>query len=222
MVIILAFALHLGVEQTLYSLLLQATIQTAIITLIFTVAESHVARYPERWTKKGKGGTAPKETNGYPRFDAFAQAVAAGVFLLWLLAIRDSPYLAGGSIATTFRLAPVWGQIYWPTALLAFASMVQGLISLFRPDWTRLRSMSSLVFNGASVLLIGFLLSAGSWVTLGDRAVDPSGERQRVTDWVNRYLYYCLLGVLIFAVIQWLWICVREYRRSHAIASRAS
>ena len=97
-----------------------------------------MSKYPERWTKKSQAAGGPKKAKPeYPRFDAFAQGVAALVFLLWLLAVRDSPYLVGGPATATYKLAPVWLEIYWPTVLLTFASMVLGCINLFRPDWKK-------------------------------------------------------------------------------------
>jgi hypothetical protein len=214
-VMVIGVVLHLSFGQVFQALLLQTLIQGGIVTAIFIAADSHLSRHPESWAGKAKGTVKPK-SQGYPRFDAFAQVVAAGIFLLWLLAIRDSLHLFAGSAVAPFKPAPVWLQVYWPTVLLTFASMVQGGLTLVRPDWQRLRSISRLALNGAGVVLIGYLLTADRWVTLGEQAPDPSGEHLRAVEWLNHYLFYNLLVVLVIAIGCWLWSCRKEWRRRSA------
>jgi hypothetical protein len=201
-VLVIAVALHVAVSEIVHSLLLQAAIQGGIITLIFVAAERHLSARP-----LSRAATPPKGDS--PRFEAFAQIVASAIFTLWLLALRDSSFL-WGSTGNSLHLAPVWREIYWPTVILTAASTIPALITLIRPHWTRLRGVARLVLNGAGVVLMGYLLSAGKWVL-----ADPAGNQQ-AADWVNHYLFYNLLAVVIYAVGHWIWVCVKELRRRTA------
>jgi hypothetical protein len=200
--------------DTLPTFLYQFLIQFGVITLIFALADRHWARHPDRWSPHGlkhpwhpafgmqtgwKG--ARSSIVGATRvstFDSIAQFVALGVTIGWLRVAQHSPFMILGPAAAFIKPAPIWNQLYWPIVALALAGMAQAGMNLLRPDWVRLRTAYQLVSNMMWLVILLFLLRAGSWIvpqTSGSSAEDY----RRTAVILNQCLYYTLIGLSVVA-----------------------
>jgi hypothetical protein len=140
-----------------------------------------------------------KRTDGQvSRFESVSIIVASAVALVWLSEVRRHPFLIFGPAAYFLQLAPIWTRVYGPIVFLTSLGVVQAVINLFRPRWARLRTPVSLVIQAASLAVLGFLLKAGSWVTVADSAGSHSAGYSRAAELVNQSVFY---GLLIAAAI---------------------
>jgi hypothetical protein len=176
--------------------------QFTVITAIFIGVDRNMARHPDAWDprspNKGYHPGLVEEEKGaarVPRADSMARLVALGVWILWLRAIREIPFLVFGPAAAYLKAAPVWHQLYWPIVALAFVGMVQAGINLIRPDWIWLRTAERMVMSVGALALWGYALKAGQWIL-----ADPERISAHTSDIINQSIFYSLLlGVVIAA-----------------------
>ncbi len=142
-VCIIAAAFFAGGGPVLGTILLHLLLQFGIVTLIFSLAEVNLARFPEAWDPRRPLSSrklsqalrsARKDERQIPRLESFSQLVALAVFLGWLQVLHHSTHLFGAAPLTP---APIWHQVYLPVVLLNLAGMAQAAVNLFRPRWTR-------------------------------------------------------------------------------------
>lgn len=197
------------------SALLQLFIQLGAVTLIFSLIQRHLNKYPDSWNLGGMGDGVhldlkcsyniklDKPTNGQvSRFESVSIIVASGVALVWLSEVRRHPFLVFGPAAYFLKLAPIWSEMYVPIVFLTSLGIVQAVINLFRPRWTRLQTLVSLLLQAASLAILGFLLKAGSWVTVADSAGSPSAGYGHAAKLVNQAVFYGLLIAAVISVVQ--------------------
>jgi hypothetical protein len=201
---------------TLTSFLYQFLIQFGVITAIFAVADQHWNKHPDRWDARGLkhpwhpwhpafGVQTPGKTGRGPepaqvsRFDSIVQFVALGVSIGWLRAAQASPFMIFGPAAAFIKPAPIWHQFYWPIVVLALAGMVQAGVNLMRPDWVRLRTVYQLLSNLVWLVILGFLLRAGSWVIVPEGTGSAGENFRRTAGLLNQYLCYTLIGLGVVA-----------------------
>jgi hypothetical protein len=198
---------------TLTSFLYQFLIQFGVITAIFAIADGHWNKHPDRWDARGLkhpwhpmfGMQTPRKTGRGPeqaqvsRFDSIVQFVALGVSIGWLRAAQASPFMIFGPAAAFIKPAPIWHQFYWPIVVLALAGMVQAGVNLMRPDWVRLRTVYQLLSNLVWLVILGFLLRAGSWVVVAEGAGSAGENFRRTAGILNQYLCYTLIGLGVAA-----------------------
>ena len=218
------------VVNTLSALLYQFLIQFGVITLIFTIADRHWAKFADRWDPqglkhpwhpafgmetawKGARSSAP-EPRQVSQFDSVAQFVALGVAIGWLRVIQASPFMILGPAAAFIQPAPVWHQFYWPVVLWALAGMAQAGVNLIRPDWVRFRSVFRIVNGLAWMTILLFLLRAGNWVVLADRPGVSTESYRRTVDILNQYLGYTLIGLAVVTAFSMLLEVRRLFRSS--------
>jgi hypothetical protein len=207
----------IGFQDILSTCLLQLFIQLGIVTVIFSLVERHILRHPDRWDLSGfrcglrlrMGLKAEKNIDvqiphGTPtvsRFDSVSIIVASGVALAWITEVQRYPFLILGPAAAFLKLAPIWYRVYFPIVLLTVAEIVRAIINLVRPDWTRFRAVYSLILHSGGLVVVYFLIKAGSWVAGVGSAVNRSADYAQTIAIVNQCFYYLLIGAAIFSSV---------------------
>ena len=197
------------------SVLLQLLIQLSAVTLIFSLIQRHLNKYPDSWNLGGMGDgvhldlkfasdmkLAQRADRQVSRFESVSIIVASAVALVWLAEVRRHPFLIFGPAAYFLQLAPVWSRMYGAIVFLTSLGIVRAVINLFRPRWTRLRTLVSLVLEAASLAILCFLLKAGSWVAVADSAGSHPSGYSRAAELVNQGIFYGLLIAAVISVAQ--------------------
>jgi hypothetical protein len=217
----------------LSALLYQFLIQFGVITLIFSVMQTHLDKYPDRWSARNPSGfefsskiyqTAPQHMHHVSRLESIGVIVASAMGLVWFSAVRRNPYLVLFSASATLSLGPVWAQIYWPSVILVLASMFRALANLARPDWTRLRDVARIAVDSASLGILMVLAKAGDWIVLKDGVNASTGDRH-VIAMVNQCFYYSLLAagaIVAVLIIVNLWRLIRGELQRRPAPTQAS
>jgi hypothetical protein len=194
----------------------------AWVTLIFAAIEFTAAHYPAKspavtsaiadW----KPSTLPpleKEAGAGVKPRNYAHAVAEVVFgflfLLWLLLVRQHPYLligpgaaylpGPGSYESPFQFAPVCLVFYWWVIALSALQLVWRCVDLIRGAWRQSRRAPRFAMGALGLIPLALLLSVRdhAWVTLRHPALDQARYGAAV-DSINKTIY---LGVLFFGAI---------------------
>ena len=222
-VVALAFGGHAMTAGDLVpAIFLQITIQFAVVTLIFAVADRHFKKNPESWNYRDAKhpwhpafsfdnalkAKAKGDTGRVSRLDSVAQIVALGVGLVWLRVAEGAPFLIFGPAAAFLRPAPIWHQFYWPVVAIVWLGILQGIVNLIRPDWLRVmvayRALTAIVW----LAVLYFASKAGPWVVLAPEAPQAEGFR-KTAEILNQIGIY---AALIFALVA-LFNLVRHLRR---------
>jgi len=209
------------------SLFYGAVIQFAVVTLIFSIADRHWRKHPDRWDPRNlkhpwhpafaiqgepKLGSK-RDSIRVSRFDSVAQIIALTLGLIWLRIAQGAPFLIFGPAAAFLRPAPIWHQFYWPVALLAILGIVQGLINLVRPDWLRVMVFYRAVTAAAWIVILFILIKAGHWVILAP-GVQAEGFRH-TADILNQISVYGAAACTAAAIYNF----VRHLRRLLRLSS---
>jgi len=200
-------------HDILSTCLLQLFIQLGAVTLIFSLIERHLTKHPDRWDLSGLGVPfdlkiekkmllqCAHDSQKIPRLESVSVIVACAVALAWMTEVQRYPFLILGPAAAFLKLAPVWYQMYFPIVLLTVAEIVRATINLVRPDWTRFGAVYRLVSHSAGLVIVYFLIKAGSWVVAVGPTAEHGGEYVQVVEIVNQCIYYTLLFVGIFSAV---------------------
>jgi hypothetical protein len=176
--------------QLLPAIFYQVSIQFAIVTLIFAVADRHFKKNPESWNYRNakhpwhpaftfENNSKTKNDSGrVSRLDSVAQVVALGVSLVWLRVAQGAPFLIFGPAAAFLKPAPIWHQFYWPVVGIACLGILQGLINLVRPDWIRVMVAYRALTAIAWIVILYFVVKAGPMVVLTSDASQAEGFRK--------------------------------------------
>ncbi len=213
---VIYMALRLGGQKISFgdmtsTCILQFFIQFGVVTLIFSVAEQHLTKHPDRWHIKGMGGKARldldierdiqarigRNLSEVSRFESVSVIVASAVALVWWTAVQNHSFLIFGPAAAFLNLAPIWHQIYFPIVVLTDLEIVRAIINLVRPDWTRFRAIARVILQAGGLAVAWFAIKTGSWVTVANPIADDGGTYANVAHIVNQ----CLLYVFVSAVI---------------------
>jgi hypothetical protein len=202
----------IGFHDILSTCLLQLFIQLGVVTLIFSLIERHLTKHPDRWDLSGKCGSIQldlkvEKNKSLPiergkwvsRFESVSIIIASAVALTWMTEVQRYPFLILGPAAAFLKLAPIWYQVYFPIVLLTVAEIVRATINLVRPDWTRFRAVYSVVVHCGGLVVVYFLIRAGSWVVAGGPAAEHASEYTRTVEIVNQSIYYGLLIAGLFS-----------------------
>lgn len=220
---------HTTIFDFLSTLLYQSLIQFGVITAIFSFMQTHLDKYPDRWSAKSPSHfdfpariyeSTPKDMH-VSRFESVCVIIASAVGLVWFTAVRRNPYLILFSAASTFTLGPVWNLIYIPSVVLIFAGMLRALMNLFRPDWVRLRDVARIAIDSASLGIVLVLLRAGDWIILKDPAIDSAPARHAASILNQCFLYslWAAAGIMLVLILLNLWRLIRrELRRFSSTA----
>ncbi len=195
-----------------------------------------VVKHPDRWHVKGMGGKFRLDLNierdiqlriernirEVSRFDSVSILVACVVALGWMTEVRHFPVLILGPAAAFLKLAPIWYQIYFPIAALTAAEIVRASINLVRPDWVRFRAYYGVFVQAAGLVLVYFLIKAGSWVAATDSAASGAVNYALTVEIVNRCILYALVGTAVFSGVMILIRVMRLVRQPRGHNGSAS
>jgi len=185
--IAVATALHPSqtLIKTLWDLAMSAVFTLGVVTLVFSIME----RYPtgakpfEKWDprKLPRAPKSPPESRSTPRATAIAELAASLIFSTLYVAWFRTTFDVGGLHIT---LAPIWRAMYWPFLAVILIGGVKGYLSLVWPDRIRLRFGIRVAINIITLILVGVLLNAGTWVNLA-AAGAPVGDLAEAARWTN-------------------------------------
>ncbi len=215
----------IGFHDIVSTCLLQLFIQLGIVTLIFSLVEGPLSKHPGHWDFGGcRGGLRiglkvqknvdvqlPLGPPHVSRFESVSIIVASGVALAWITEVQRYPFLILGPAAAFLKLAPIWYRVYFPIVLLTVAEIVRAIINLVRPDWTRFRAVYSLIVQSGGLVVVYFLIKAGSWVAEAGSSVN--GDYAQAVAIVNQCFYYLLIGAAIFSSVMLVVRTARLIRR---------
>jgi hypothetical protein len=205
----------IAVSDTLPAFVYQFLIQFGVITLIFTFADRHWSKFPDRWNPRGlnhpwhqafvlpagwkgahRSGSEPVRVSA---LDSVAQFVALGVTIGWLRAAQRAPFMILGPAAAFIKVAPIWHQFYWPIVAIALAGMAQAGINLLRPDWVRLRTAYQMLSAAMWLVISLLLLRAGNWIVVPEAGGPLADSYHHTAIILNQCLTYVLIGVSMVA-----------------------
>jgi hypothetical protein len=140
------------------------------VTLVFALLDLNLPRLLEHAWADMKGLTLPPVEGKGRRWTLIAEIVGGTAFLIWWLAIPQSPFLVFGPAASFLALAPIWHQLYAPIAVMWLISLLVLWAVLLRPDWARVRTVGRFLTNGLSLVLAAILLRVDAVVQLAPGA----------------------------------------------------
>jgi hypothetical protein len=171
------------------------------VTLVFALLDLNLPRLMEHAWADMKGlVAAPVEGKGR-RWTLIAEIVGGTVFLLWWLAIPQSPVLVFGPAASFLALAPIWHQLHVPIAVIWLASLVVLWAVLLRPDWIRVRAIGRFITDFLSLVLAAILLRTDAVVQLAS-GVDPTPQLLGVVRFINAQAKIVVLIWLLASIWQ--------------------
>lgn len=221
---------HPGVSDILSVCLYQFLIQFSVITAIFSFAEQHIQKYPDKWSAarpdaaqfgidlaqqierdviKGVGESLkPKPVS---RSESISIIVASVAALVWLGAIRSNPFLIFGPAAHFLALGPGATQAYPVIVVLTIVGMIRAFINLSRPDWIRFRDLARIAMDSASVGMLLVLLRGGALVV----AKTP-GTGEVAASFINQSIFMALgvaaIVITIVTVVNLVKFIIREIK----------
>ena len=200
---------RVGFKEMLSTCLLQLFIQLSAVTLIFTLVERHLANHPDSWDPSGTGrvgsGVKMQDVTSLPgarpqrisRFESVSIIIACTVALVWITEVQSYPFLILGPAATFLKLAPIWYQMFFPIVLLNVFEIVRAIINLVRPDWTRFRAVYGVLLHIGGLLVVYYLIKAGSWIAPAN--AEHAADYARAAHIVNQWIYYSLLATAVLS-----------------------
>lgn len=227
---------RVGFHDIVSTCLLQLFIQLGLVTLIFALVERNLTKHPDRWHVKGMGGKFWLDLNierdiqpriesnmrEVSRFESVSIIVACAVALGWMTEVQHFPILILGPAAAFLKLAPIWYQIYFPIAALTAAEIVRASINLVRPDWVRFRAYYGVLVQAAGLVLVYFLIKAGSWVEATNSGPSGAVNYARTVEIINQCFLYALVATAVFSGVIVLIRVMRLVRQPHEHNGSAS
>jgi hypothetical protein len=219
-----------GVSDIFSVFLYQFVIQFSVITLIFSFADRHMEKHPDKWSAtrpeaaqlgldiaqqierdvvKGIGESmSPKPVS---RSESISIIVASAAALVWLGAIRSYPFLIFGPAAHFLALGPGATQAYGLIAALTLVGMIRAFVNLIRPDWIRFRDLARIAMDSASVGMLLVLLRGGALVV-----AKMPGTGDVAASFINQSIFMALgvaaIVVAILVVVKLVGFIVREIK----------
>ncbi len=189
--------------QALWSLLMSALFSLGVITLVFAIIEFRSPRTSSDWDPR-RLPPAPPATHADDLEPMSWYRATTGVFVSALFALTWV-YLAQPQMAADFegvhiRLAPVWRTLFWPILAVLLSGAVTGLAGLLRPNAARLHAAIRLVADALTLIVLGFLLGAHSWIEIAAPGRPPTAIESS-DKWTNLGLWISLMivGVIVLA-----------------------
>ena len=226
---------RVGFKEMLSTCLLQLFIQLSAVTLIFTLVERHLANHPDSWDPSGTGrlgvGVKMQDATRPPdarpprisRFESVSIIIACTVALVWITEVQSYPFLILGPAAAFLKLAPIWYQMFFPIVLLNVFEIVRATINLVRPDWTRFRAVYGVLLHIGGLLVVYYLIKAGSWIA--PASTEHAADYARAAHIVNQWVYYSLLATALLSAAMLVVRIARLTRRlrseTDSVATRA-
>jgi len=143
------------------------------VTLVFALLDLNLPRLLQHAWVDLKGLTLPIAEGPASRLALGAEIVGSTAFLIWWLAIPESPFLVFGPAAAFLAPAPIWQQLHWPIAVIWMGSLMVLWAVLIRPEWTRIRRAGRFVNDFLSLVLAVILLNADAVVQFAGSGTPP-------------------------------------------------
>ncbi len=160
----------------------QVGIQFLLVTMGWMIVQSQ--------TKKD-APVVPKPVR-VSRLESILQLVITTAVLPWVQTVLGTPEYPFAPC----RLAPVWHQVYVPVMIIAITGILQSVVNIFRPEWVRFRYIARMSVDFAGLAVVGYLLSAGKWVTVSDQLGGALAKRENMVVW----LHWTFIGFLVAAM----------------------
>lgn len=219
-----------GVSDILSVCFYQFLIQFSVISVIFSFADRHIQKYPDKWSAARpdaaqfgidlamqierdvtKGVGESMKPKAVSRFESISIIVASVAALAWLGAIRSNPFLIFGPAAHFLALGPGATQAYPVIIVLTIVGMIRAFVNLSRPDWTRFRDLARIAMDSASVGMLLVLLRGGALVV----AKTP-GTGDVAASFINQSIFMALgvsaIVITILTVVNLVKFIVREIK----------
>jgi hypothetical protein len=120
-----------------------------------------------------------------PRWQSVSGFITLSLSALWWAAIPYAPFLILGSAADRVRFTESWAPFYWPALIPLIVGAAQRLATFAEPRWSLLQTMTRLVTNSWSVLLVVQFLSAFPYVAATVADAEPLAQRINNGLWWN-------------------------------------
>ena len=171
------------------------------ITLVFALLDLNLPRLLEHAWADLKVVALPRPEGKGRRWTLLAEIVGGSIFLIWWLAIPQSPVLLFGPAAAFLAPAPIFHQLYVPIAAIWLASLVVLWAVLLRPDWARVRTFGRFLTDGLSLVLASILLRTDAVVQLAP-GVEATDKLVDVVRFINTQARIVVLIWLLAATWQ--------------------
>jgi hypothetical protein len=148
-------------------------------TLGFAGLDLAVIRLPvtSRWDPRRLPRVFARE-QAIPRWRTLCELALVLSALVWLLLL---PLLVLGPAAGLVVPAPIWWGVYPPIVVLTVAGGLLQVVNLWRPWWTRTRSVVRLLIQAATLFVFALLLRAGDPFAVPAAALDAGARPDFVT-----------------------------------------
>ncbi|MGD0199194.1 MAG: hypothetical protein ABSD27_00435 [Bryobacteraceae bacterium] len=213
--------------QALWSCLMSAGFTVGVITIVFAFMERRPQASLSEWDPRRLPAVPARKPWANLEPMTWYRAVASIVFgalfgLVWVYMAqpRTAVYFAGVRIA----LAPVWRSVFWPILAVLLSGVVVGVAGLLRPQSARLHAAIRLAANALSLVVVGVLLNAHTWVEIAAPGL-PRAAVQDSAGWTNLGLWIALLSVGIIVLADTVREALRVFRKNaplNGLAGRVS
>jgi len=147
----------------------------------------------------------PPKTQAKP----IADLIASAVFVLWWLLVPRFPFLIFGPAAAFLKLSPAVLSFHTTILLLLLVPVVFQLVIVLRPSPDWLRPVTQLLSKIVALVIISFLMKAGSLVLV---TADAPGNLAQIAAVVNISISLVLAVISVIVVLQVLMAIVRLIR----------
>jgi len=180
-----------------------------IVTIAYAVLDGVQARalLSQPWDPR----SLPLEDPGaHPAGErAFSDAIGAGLFLTWWLALPHYPWLLLGPAASFLAFTSGWEAAYWPVTACAVAALLVHLGAVVRPRLRWLSRWRGVLANLFSMAGAGILLRAGELLM----PAEGGHLDLRLMNLVRMAARWSLLWTIAIAAFQAVRDAVRAWRR---------
>jgi len=142
------------------------------------------------------------------RGGSFSDAIMAGLFLIWWLAIRHYPWVVMGPGAAFLRFSDGWNAAYPAVTVCFVTALLVQVAALVRSRSAWLSKWRTTLANALSALGAGVLLGAGDLLVAAPEAPLDA----HAVEWINRAIRWCIAWTLIVGAYQMVRASVRAFR----------
>ena len=179
----------------IFAFIAQAVAQFVIVTVIFAMIQINVQKFPESWDPKRQPSEAQEAApRRFPRFESVTGIAVLLIVNLWFLSLLRSSSPGISVDNGNFVFAPLWHKMFLPYLLLVLLELTGHTVSLFRPDWARVRWAALVASYGLGIIIFGALLLAGdSVIFIG---ASPTGHDIQTLHKVNLVFFWSLIAAV--------------------------
>jgi hypothetical protein len=200
------------------------------MTLGFAIFEYAQGRYiPKLTCPKWSANDLPPLEPGEKKHSfagGVADLIVSVLFIIWLLAVPNHPYLIIGPGAKIvhgmpFGLTPEWHVFYWQIMGLLIAMLPLKILILV-PSLQCVRGWLQLGVNAMGILILAVMVQVRSFFVAG-AAISP--ENLRALEGINASITLGFKVVLAISVLKFLWDLWKEitggqHRRAGYVTAR--